>query len=197
MHDIMQSDKASSERFLLSDEVAEVGFAKVSTGIAITVLSQRRKISSKVRICNFDIPLIRKGDSMPSKPRCCDAVKHIYSLFYRKTQVFWSPYTHQISRLLIWQKWCSMCNHLLNQLSTFSNAHPTDRNSIPGKLRKVFCGLGSEVKIASSLYDREENSSCLFILWLKMLKSSFCSAMGHSNMLFYSFLVRTGRRANI
>ena len=193
----MQSYKASSERFLLSDEVAKIGFAKVSTGIAITVLRQRRKISSKVRICNFDIPLIRKGDSVPSKSRCCDAVKHIYSLFYRKTQVFWSPYPHQISRLLIWQKRCSMCNHLLNQLSTFSNTHPTDRNSIPSELRKVFCGLGSEVEIRPPLHDREEDTSRLFVFGLEMFKSSFCSAMGHSNMLFYGFLVRTSRRANI
>ena len=85
----MQSDKASSERFLLSDEVAEVGFAKVSTGIAITVLSQRRKISSKVRICNFDIPLIRKGDSMPSKPR-----------LLRRSQTYLLPVLSQNAGLL-------------------------------------------------------------------------------------------------
>lgn len=90
----MQSDKASSQRFLLSDEVAEVSFAKVFASVAITVLSQRREISSKVRIGNFNIPLIRKGDSVPSKSRCCDAVKHIYSLFYRKAQIFWGSYAH-------------------------------------------------------------------------------------------------------
>ena len=96
----MQSDKASSERFLLSDEVAEVSFAKVSASVAITVLSQRREISSKVRICNFDISLIRKGDSVPSKslhPSNISASHLVKAVRYVQSPVQSAPYFLQRS----------------------------------------------------------------------------------------------------
>mgnify|MGYP000682560130 CR=1 FL=1 len=139
----MQSDKASSERFLLSDEVAEIGFAKVSTSIAVTVFSQRREIRSKFRIRNFDIPLIRKGNSMPSEPRCCDAVKHIYSMFNSESQIFRSSNSHKVSWFIIWEERGCVSHNLFDEFSTFSDTYSSDGDSVSSKLAKVLRGFSS------------------------------------------------------
>lgn len=52
-----------------------------------------------------------------------------------------------------------MSYDLFDELSTFSDTYSSDGDSVSSKLAKVLCRFGSQVKVASSLYDRKEYSS--------------------------------------
>ena len=52
-----------------------------------------------------------------------------------------------------------MSHDLFDEFSTFSDTYSSDGDPVSSKLAKVLCGFGSQVKIASSLYDRKEYSS--------------------------------------
>ena len=90
-----------------------------------------------------------------------------------------------------------MSHNWLDELSTFSDTYSSDGDSVSSKLAQVLCGFSSQVKVASSLHDRKKYSSLVFVLWLKVVKGSFCPAMCHSDMFLDGFFVGSGWRTDI
>ena len=177
--------------------MAEISFWEVSAGITVTAFSQRGKVCSKFRICNFYVPLVWKSYSVSSESCCRYAVKHIYSMFNSESQIFRSSHSHKVSWFIIWEERGCVSYDLFDEFSTFSDTYSSDGDSVSSKLAKVLCGFSSQVKVAPSLHDRKKYSSWAFVFWLEVVKGSFCPAMCHSDMFLDGFFVGSGWRADI
>lgn len=171
----------------------EIRFSKMFAGITSTIIREWSKIFGIFCIVYFDIFDSSKCLSVPTQSCRQHTIKHIKSLFYRMTNIFWSTDSHQISWLIDWQFGCGKRNYFTNQILTFSHTHSSDRDSISRILRKKLYRLLSQIQIRSSLYDRKKNSANIIIFWLEMIKCSLGSTMSHLHMFFDSFFVCTRR----
>ena len=107
---VVNRGKRACEHLMRTEEVREVGFCKIITGITIAVLLYGKKILAVASIAYIHLPLPRVERAVPGIPRWRHTVKEVAPLLHRKHNILRLADAKEVPRLILRQE----CVHPAN-----------------------------------------------------------------------------------